>query len=98
VKTLAFWLMRLSLGLLILATTVAAGLAAVWALLIATAPRGNLRDQGGMAMTFGVAFFAVVHAALVVGWLPWAVLWVCRVGRDTPPADRPGAPAGDRGR
>lgn len=96
-QTITFWLMRLSLGLLILATTVAAGLAAVWAGFIATAPRGNFRDQGGMFITFGVAFFAVVGGALVAGWLVWAVLWVCRVGRDAAPAARPIAPAGDRG-
>ena len=68
--------------------------AAVWAGFIATAPRENFRDQGGMFITFGVAFFAVVGGALVAGWLPWAVLWVCRVGRDLPPAGRGGSGPG----
>jgi len=79
--TLARWLMRLFLGALILASVAAAGLAAAWGWVVVTSPREKFHDQGGMFITFGVAFFVVISGGLAAGWLIWAVLRACLAGR-----------------
>ncbi len=92
----ARWFMRLFYWLLILASTTAAVLAAVWGWFVVSTPSENFHDQGGMFITLGVAFFVVAGGALALGWAAWAAFRAIGIGRCS--ADTiPGASSADSG-